>query len=160
MRHSVIDTNVLVVANGRADHADDTCRLRSARALLEVERKRSLVLDWGWEILREYSKHVSVVGEPEAGDRFFQWAASSAHIRRVSINEHPDRAYREFPSDPRLKRFDWSDRKFVAATVSSGTEDTELVNAVDSDYSLHRTALKDAGVSVNELCPSLIERTR
>ena len=57
-------------------------------------------------------------------------------------------------------RLDSTDRKFVATTVWSGTEDTELVNAVDSDYSLHRSALREAGVSVSELCPCLIERTR
>ena len=59
-----------------------------------------------------------------------------------------------------IERLDSNDRKFVAVTVWSGTEDTELVNAVDSDYSLHRSALREAGVSVSELCPCLIERTR
>ena len=44
----------------------------------------------------------------------------------------------EFLSDPRLSRFDSDDRKFVAAAVASGTGQTRLLNAADSDYSLHR----------------------
>ena len=53
MRYNVVDTNVLVVANGRDTHAEPPCRLAAAKALLAVKNDRSLVLDTGREILGE-----------------------------------------------------------------------------------------------------------
>ena len=153
MRYAVIDTNVLVVANGGASHVDNTCRFAAEEALQEVQQSSSLVLDDRWEMLGEYSRRVDGDGRRDAaGDLFFKWAASSAGVRRVRLTPDPERGYREFPTDPRLEHFDREDRKFVAATIVSGVGETDLVNAVDSDYSQHGVALGEAGVVVRELC--------
>ncbi|MCY4369822.1 MAG: hypothetical protein OXF41_10520 [bacterium] len=80
--------------------------------------------------------------------------------QQVTITCDPHRGFVEFPQDPRLAGFDPDDRKFVAVAVASGTEQTELVNAVDSDYSLHRTPLEERGIRVKELCPQVIRRVR
>lgn len=160
MRYAVVDTNVLVVANGGASHVDSSCRNAAEKELQTVQQLGSLVLDHGWEILREYGRNVDGDGRRDAaGDLFFKWAASSAsspRVRRVRLTPHPERGYREFPSDSRLERFDNDDRKFVAAAVASGTGETRLLNASDSDYWLHRIPLKDAGIRVKELCPQVI----
>ena len=91
MRYAVIDTNVLVVADGGTDHADDRCRRTAAKALQRVEQEKSLVLDEGREILREYSRNVDPVREPGVGSLFFVWAVSSFKDHRlVSLASDPD----------------------------------------------------------------------
>ena len=94
--------------------------------------------------------------DPGPGEGFFIWASGTESARRVHITPHPDRDYVEFPNTPELAGFDWDDRKFVAATIKSGTDRTALVNASDSDYQQHDRALREAGVVVRELCPHIL----
>jgi len=161
MRWRVVDTNVLVVANGDALQADQGCRLAAEKTLRDTRDRGSLVLADAWRILREYKRQTDRPGQLGVGSRFFMWAARlSGGIRQVTITVHPQRGFVEFPQDSRLAGFDRADRKFVAVTVASGRHETELVNATDSDYSDDRAALSEAGVFVNELCPQMIRRHR
>ncbi len=136
MSFSVVDTNVLMVAEGLAPQADSRCQHMASAVLTDIRYRRALVLDQGREILGEYQRNLGDHHrQPGVGYWFFAWAARSADIGRwVTIRPHPTRGFAEFPTDPRLEGFDRADRKFVAAAIVSGTADTELVNAVDSDY--------------------------
>ncbi len=55
-----------------------------------------------------------------------------------------------------MAAFDWDDRVFVAAAVTSMPV-AGIVNAVDSDYAHHAEALVAQGVLVEELCPELLK---
>lgn len=151
MRYAVVDTNVLIVAEG-ASHADDECRATAKAALWDTRSRRTLVVDRQWKILAVYRAHFEGHDQTGEGAEFYIWAVARSGVRKVDLTHHPYRVFVEFPSDQRLERFDRSDRKFVAATVASGVENTELLNAVDSDYSEQRDALRDTGVLVRELC--------
>lgn len=157
MSFAVVDTNVLVVANGGSEQAGERCRGAVESALRGLERHGLLVLDEAGEILGEYYRNLHRGSQTRVGDRFFRWAIKS-QIRFVRLDLHSSRGYQDFPDDPRLEAFDRDDRKFVAATVVSGTHETELLNAVDSDYSLFQVPLQEAGVRVNELCPEAVAR--
>jgi hypothetical protein len=52
----VVDTNVLVVANGRARHATPSCVFASVQMLGILEREGTIVLGDEWHILGEYGK--------------------------------------------------------------------------------------------------------
>ncbi|MDE0231496.1 MAG: hypothetical protein OXI56_08885 [bacterium] len=153
MRYDVVDINVLVVAEGDQTHAGDRCQETASLKLLHVRDQHSLVLDTSREILGEYAKGLGSGGASGPGELFFIWAVSSGGHRYVELETHVDRGFEAFPDDPRLDRFDWDDRKFVAAAVVSGTTETRIVNAVDSDYLLHKEALDEVGVVIQELCP-------
>ena len=151
---SVIDTNVLVVANGRDTHASGECRLATIEALGSVMDSSALLLDAGRRILAEYGRHCDHSGRPGVGDEFFRWAFDhAASSRSVTLTENEDRGFEEFPEDPALAGFDPDDRVFVAVSVAAGI-DNIILNAVDSDYYLHRKGLETAGVVVKELCPN------
>lgn len=163
MIHSVVDTNVLVVANG-SENASATCRLTAVGRLNDVTQSRSLILDSGYEIFDEYRKHCNYSGQPGLGDEFFRWAhENQGWLRRFDITHHAVRYFEEFPDDPALQTFDPADRKFVAvsvaATSASSPVPNEIVNAVDSDYSHHQQALRCADVAVAELCPSELKQS-
>ena len=154
----VVDTNVLVVANGHAAQADDRCQDACVDLLLEVQQASSLAVDAGGEIFEEYGRYCNHSGAPGVGDQFFAWAFNSQHTscQRVPIVPLADGSYAEFPSGPELDRFDMSDRKFVAVALS-GSEVATIANAVDSDWSESGPALQSAGVHVRELCPQCLK---
>lgn len=160
MTASVVDTNVLLVANGANDKANAepgaACRLSAIDSLVEVTERHTLMLDRGGEILDEYKKKCNYSGQPGVGDQFFRWAhQNAASLTAVELTVHPDRRFTEFPDDPALEKFDWDDRVFVAV-AAAGPRPNRILNAVDSDYSDHQQALQQAGITVEELCPDLL----
>ena len=155
----VVDTNVLIVANGGASQADNACEDACEKFLGDLYSSfRSLVLDEGGEILAEYAKHCSHSGAPGLGDHFFAWAFSAQHTSclRVPLEKNEDGSYADFPKATELSKFDPSDRKFVAAALACD-EDPTIANAVDSDWLESRAALDAAAVRVHELCPGCLK---
>jgi len=75
----------------------------------------------------------------------------------VELIPHADRVYEQFPDDPDLRVFDRSDRKFAAAVIESG-DSPSVLNAVDTDWWIHRKALARNGVRVQVLCAESMER--
>ena len=70
MRDAVIDTNVLVCANGKGPvgPADaEAC----AHWLVEIKNRGRIVIDDKQRILREYRNNLSASGQPGIGDEFF-----------------------------------------------------------------------------------------
>lgn len=158
MTAAVVDTNVLRAANGTADHVSPRCVLASLDALQRVQAGGRIVIDDGFEILREYQNHANPGGQPGAGDAFLKWAFLNQYnpvsCERVTITPHPDRGYDEFPTDPALATFDRSDRKFVAVALGSAGKPQVLV-AIDRGWWNHRDALATNGVTVDFLCEEI-----
>ncbi len=158
MKGAVVDTNVPLVAAGRADHAGDDCRRASIRAVKRVMTDRTkLVLDDGFEIIKEYCNKLSQSGQPTIGDAFLKWVLTNRMNRgrceQVSITPIIDesRSYLEFPEDPRLAGFDRSDRKFVAVARASALHPA-ILNAVDSDWWDYYELLTELGVEIEFIC--------
>ncbi len=160
----VIDTNVLIVANGRSRQADEDCVLACLDALDEA-RTGIVLLDDKGRILNEYMGRLSLSGQPGVGDAFFKWLhdhqADPRHCECVRITPKSSDAedFKEFPNDSKLAGFDRSDRKFVAVARAS-RRNPSILNAVDRDWWDFREALKGNGVLVQFLCPSAMKRTK
>lgn len=154
----VIDTNVLVVANGGHPPAANACMLACIEAL-EAARAGVVLVDDGGRILDEYARYASHAGQPGVGDRFFKWLwdhqAMADSCSQVSITDDADRGFAEFPDDPALAAFDRDDRKFVAVALASGLR-PPVLNASDSDWWEFDAVLKHHGVDVDYLCPELM----
>lgn len=155
---AVIETNILIAANGKSDQANDACMDKCIETLLEVRATACLALDDAGEILDEYSVYCSYSGQPGVGDEFFIWAHNNqyATCRRVRLTPHDDRVYQEFPDAPGLAKFDRSDRKWIATALGCDPTAT-IYNAVDSDYAEATQALADAAIPVTELCPDCLK---
>lgn len=156
----VMDTNVGVVANGRAPHAGIECVSSCVGALIEIRERHHVLLDDRGLILDEYRRHLSPSGQPGPGDAFFKWLWDNQwnpeHCHQVPVTPVSGRrGFEEFPEDPDLATFDPSDRKFVAVALASGGQ-PEIFNASDTDWWHHREALSRHGVKVCFLCPQLM----
>lgn len=157
---AIVDTNVPVVANGRAEQVSIVCVLACAQQLQQITQQGKLILDNQWHILREYMRHLSPSGQPGVGDAFLKWVfnniANPARIETVSITPanpaDPDGIeFQEFPNDPALASFDPSDRKFVAVCVAH-PQHPPIANATDRDWWDFRVALSNHGIQVRFLC--------
>jgi hypothetical protein len=119
MRSTVVDTNVLVVANGRDGDYSVRCQLAAIETLSALKARGRVGLDELGEIIDEYRRYCRGSGEPGVGDEFFRWVFEHqyTHCERVHLTPDEDRTYAEFPDDPDLTNFDRNDRKFVAVAM-------------------------------------------
>ncbi len=154
----VVDVNVAIVANGRAEQADGACVSACLDVLEEIYKSGIVVLDDGMRILTKYMDHLSMAGQPGAGDFFMKWVwenqAVVSRCERVHLeckNGDSDN-FVLFPQDLDLCDFDKSDRKYVAAALAS-RRNPEVLNAVDTDWWKHKDALARNGIKCRFLCP-------
>jgi hypothetical protein len=155
----VVDTNVLLVANGGPSHKG-SCILACATQLTEIQKSGCVVLDQGHEILGEYAKKQSPKGQPGIGFHFWKWLLntkrSSDHCQFVKITKVDPAGYEEFPDHKDLAKFDPSDKKFVAVAVAHGSW-PPIYQAADSKWWGWKGALQECQITVEFLCPKEIE---
>lgn len=93
----IIDTNVLIAANGRNTHASPTCRLRAIERLEQVRESEVVLLDSLDHIFSEYgSPYCNWNGLPGPGDAFFRYLHENKHnilagrVLQVLITPNPE----------------------------------------------------------------------
>ena len=160
----VVDTDVAVVANRRSEQASADCVRMCVQRLERITKETDqLVLDDQWRIIREYQNNLRSEGQPGVGDAFLKWVLTNwknpkrcqlVTITQVGNNETD---FREFPSDPALKGFDRSDRKFVAVALAH-SQHPPILQAVDSKWWKVKEALERNSVKVEFLCPHDMQR--
>ncbi len=153
MKAQVIDTNVMLVANGKAEQASLKCMSLCIDAL-ETARRRVTVIDDAFYLFGEYTKEVSSSGQPGVGDAFLLWLLQNrgnADCCEIVALKPNGSSFEEFSNDPALADFDLSDHKFAAAAKAS-VNAPDILNAVDSDWWIHERVLQQNELKVVHLC--------
>ena len=170
---NIIDANIPLTAAGR-NQASEVCVETCSSLLHSVFAGETVVVvDDGGHALAEYRN----IGKPQRhediAERFlvyiYDYQYNSDRFQRVRLRmdkqgnfvDYPD-PYDEWASqDPRCKRFDPDDKKWVALAVrfkkSTGT-DAPIVNAADHCWLAFEPHLKSAGVQLEILCRDERER--
>lgn len=160
---SIVDTNVVLVANGQHQDVSMDCVATCALALQEIMQRGKIAIDDCFEILLEYQNKTQPKTANRPGDAFVKWALqNNANTQRcdlVPIKPHKQRGYESFPDDARLENFDPPDRKFVAVSAAH-PQHPPILQAADSKWLGWAPALKDNSINVEFLCPDDIERFR
>lgn len=161
-RKVVMDTNVAITANGKS-HAHKNCVLTCTKELERIRNECCVVIDYEWDILKEYMNQLNSSGQPGPGDVFLKWLLSNRqnpnHCSMVRITPHNERGYAEFPNAPDLANFDPSDRKFVAVALATDEQPPpSILNASDTDWWHHRLELGRHGIQIDFLCPDLMTK--
>jgi hypothetical protein len=161
MSVAVIDTNVILVANGQHPEVSPACVINCALTLQSVMRSGRLALDEDFLILREYLNKTQPKKSNRPGDAFVKWALNNQrnkkHVDQVTLQGHEQRGFESFPDDADLVNFDAPDRKFVA--VSGAHPDRPpIAQAADSKWLDWAPALRRHGIEVNFLCQVDIQR--
>ena len=148
----VVDTNVLVVANGRKTHADEPCQDWCRKKIESVLKDGIIAIDDKNEILSEYGRHLSDSGLSGLGNAFYKhlfiYQGYRDRVLRIPITNSADdrRGFDELPENT----LDPSDRKFLAVAAKAKAV---LLNATDSDWDEQKALIDKVGVKLDQLCP-------
>jgi hypothetical protein len=157
---SVVDTNVILVANQQHPDVSDDCVVSCAQRLQAIMAEGRVAIDDGYLILKEYQNKTTPHIGSRPGDAFVKWVlrnnANTGRCDQVKIEEHPERGFETFPDDTRLESFDPPDRKFVAVAAAH-EEHPPIAQAADSKWLAWAPALREHGVEVEFLCPHDIQ---
>ena len=153
----VVDTNVVIVANGRQTHADLQCQMLCVERIKSVVAHEIVAIDDADAILQEYKSHLNFSGMPGVGDIFFKHVFDFQYredrVRRIAITPSADyrRGFEELPENT----LDPSDRKFLAVAVVTNAV---VLNATDSDWGEQEALIETLGVKVDQLCPQHVSK--
>jgi hypothetical protein len=164
---AVVDTNVLLVANGEHSDVSPGCVIACVEVLEHLRKRGCVVLDDGYEILSEYSQKTKPNTGNRVGDAFLKWlfqnSGNTRFVTQVHIDKHAERGYTEFPDDAELHDFDHADRKFVAVAAAH-TNRPPILQGTDSKWAEWSERLLIHRINVEFLCPGdvakFIERKR
>ncbi|NBD20170.1 hypothetical protein GTZ97_05730 [Aquabacterium fontiphilum] len=151
----IVDTNVILVANGRHPGVTSACEAACRDWLTRIMEAGRIALDDGFALLGEYQHKADAQRGRGVGDAFVRWALrhrdDDARCDRIALAPHPVRGYAAFPEDPALADFDVADRMFVAL-ARSHPERPDILQAADSKWLDWAPALARQGVRVRFLC--------
>lgn len=153
---AVIDTNVLLVANGQHPDVSPACVAACVSRLQAMQAHGVTVIDSGHLILGEYL-HKTQANRPRGvGDLFLKWLlrheANTQKVEQVPLTPTGEDRYAEFPDAELQERFDPSDRKF-ASVAHAHPEKPPIWQAADSKWLDWWPALDACGVRIDFLCP-------
>jgi hypothetical protein len=150
---AVIDTNVLLVANGLHDDVSEDCVIECVRRLETMQKSGVTVIDDGFRILGEYQHKTSPNQPKGVGDVFLKNLLRNAvRIEQVSLTELAENEFDEFPDSSLQSVFDAPDRKF-AAVAHVHPDKPPIWQAADCKWLDWWPTLKAKGVIVEFLCP-------
>ncbi|MCX8086370.1 MAG: hypothetical protein N3C63_05635 [Rhodocyclaceae bacterium] len=156
MKAAVIDTNVLLVANGSHADVSPACRKICIERLCQHQASGVVVIDDGYRILREYLNKTRPNQPKGVGDAFLKWllqqAGNAARVHRVPLTEVAENEFEEFPVPDLQPAFDPADRKF-AAVAHAHPDKPPIWQAADSKWLNWQDSLLARGVRVDFLCP-------
>ena len=160
----VIDTNILLVADGQANHMSPACKIECLNRLERTKASEQVVLDYQRLILEEYGHKLDPSKRPpSAGTAFLKWLLvnqcnpkHSAMINLTPLRDDPTR-FAEFPRDAALEAaFDPNDRKFVSA-ANAHLDKPPILESADSKWLGWEAALKAHGIHLEVLCRCELE---
>lgn len=154
---AVIDTNVLLVANGQHAGVSADCVTECVRRLLAMQQSGITVIDDKFRILEEYRHKTQLKPPKGVGDVFLKWllrhAGNPARVEQLPLTETASNCFAEFP-DPALEPvFDAPDRKF-AAVAHAHPEKPPVWQAADCKWLDWWPSLHAKGIRVEFLCPA------
>lgn len=153
---AVVDTNVLLVANGAHADVSTSCVEECVRRLQAMQADGTVVIDDGFRIVGEYLNKNKPNAQKGAGNVFLKWllqnSANAHRVHAVPLTERSTDCYAEFPDAALEAQFDAPDRKF-AAVAHAHPEKPTVWQAADSKWLDWWAALGAKGVRVEFLCP-------
>lgn len=152
----VVDTNVLLVAEGKHPDVSEECVLACVSRLQKIMQDETVVVDDGYRILGEYQNKLDASRGKGVGTIFLKWIlqrhANVRHVVQVSVNEYAKDRYAEFPVPSLEADFDPPDRRFPAVSNAHPAKPT-ILQAVDCKWLRWWPDLQAAGINVQFLCP-------
>lgn len=152
----VVDTNVLLVANGAHSDISLQCVASCVNRLMDIQSSGRIVIDDRYKIITEYLNKTRPNQPKGPGDIFLKWLlqnqSNANRVDVVTLTETADDTFVEFPDDHLAAAFDPPDRKFVAIACAH-PDKPPILQATDCKWLNWWRRLLDYDVTVIFLCP-------
>jgi predicted nucleic acid-binding protein len=150
----IIDTNVFIAANSKADHLSESEIDMCKEFVASLFSDTIISLDEQGEIFHEYFNYMSYSGQPGIGDTYvkFLWDRQSnrKYCEKVDVRKDEKGFYKQLRKKKALQKFDLNDQKFIAVCVGSKNNPV-ICNATDSDWENNKTLLSEHNIRVLEI---------
>ena len=150
----IIDTNIIIAANGGTDHLEEKETDKCKQFVSTLFENSIISLDLQGEIFQEYFKYVDRRGQPGIGDYFvkYLWDRQNniKYCEKVNIEKNKKGIYKQFNKKEDLLEFDSNDQKFIAVYLGSKMN-TIICNASDSDWENSKALLMKYNINVLEI---------
>jgi len=159
----VLDTNVVVAADGRAG-ASPKCVRECVRVVRELVDGGHIFLDDLGLIESEYKRNIDLKARPGLAVGFIRWLWTNKYNKnRCTIapltRSGSPKAFEEFPEHKGLEKFDPSDRVFVAVSASQRRR-PPILQGTDSKWWGWKEALAECGIKSGFSVLKLRKRTK
>ncbi|WP_223543956.1 hypothetical protein [Pseudomonas sp. BF-B-28] len=155
MKLRVVDTNVILAANGAHAEISEECMASCIVELFELKSSGVVVIDDCYRILNEYQNKTNNKKGKGAGDVFLKWLLqNNANVKRchqVTLTELEENKYLEFPVPALEEVFDAPDRKF-AAVANVHPQKPNILQAADCKWLDWSDELGKTGIKVDFIC--------
>jgi hypothetical protein len=157
MSNYILDTNVLLVSSGKATQISLNDKLDCDKFVVSLYNNSVIYIDSKYLFFEEYFRKLNRSGQPGIGDAFAKWLYDNQYDTSVCkiVDIEPLNAegtsFSSFSVPDDLKKFDLSDRKFVAVAIASSNI-PEICNASDSDWWEFKEPLNKLGVKIKFIC--------
>jgi hypothetical protein len=157
----IVDTNIVLVANGQHQDASCDCVKACTLALQAIMEKGRIAIDDGYEILTEYQNKTTPGRGKRPGDTFVKWVlrnnCNAQRCDNVHLKKNRAGKYEIFPNDPELLNFDDPDRKFVAVALGH-SQHPPILQGTDCKWLDWEQVLKRHGVAIEFICLADIQK--
>lgn len=155
MKVTVVDTNVILVANGAHEGVSPECVIECVNRLQQLMSDGSIAIDDAFRIVGEYQKRTSPRQGAGAGDVFLKWVlnhlADDKRVHQVHLTEVSKNCFVEFPVAALEQTFDPPDRMF-AAVAHAHPAKPPIWQAADCKWLDWWPDLQTQGIHVEFLC--------
>jgi len=150
----IVDTNIFIAANGKADQLTEADINKCKLFVASLFDNTVISLDLQGEIFKEYFDHVNRSGQPNIGDVFVKYLwdrqCDKTICEMVDIKKDKNGIYKQLRNKSDLLKFDLNDLKFIA--VHLGSKNSVIIcNACDSDWAENKMLLKKHDINVYEI---------
>ncbi len=155
----VVDTNVLLVANGRHGSVSRECIANCSVRLDTIKRDGQISIDNKRRIISEYQNKTSPNQPKGAGDVFLKWLfqnLTNKRVRQIDIGESDDGSFDAIQPPQQFAALK-ADRKFIAVALKD-TQRPSILQAADTKWIDHEAELKQRGIAIEFLCPHDIKK--
>jgi hypothetical protein len=158
---AIIDTNVILVANGAHPDVSESCRDACIDKLTRIVKDGQVVVDDANEIIEEYLRRTEPHKGSRVGDVFLKWLLNNQgnpkRVERVPLSPTGEASYSEYEALNLPHRCDPSDKKFIAVAVRA-SQQTPISQATDSKWLDWWRSLHESGLAIEFVCPGDITR--